>query len=145
MITIRSSAVLLCLFVLAGWSSGSDAKVFEISRLPKGKDITLLTPATTWVPMMTRVMLTATDSPQTVRFKTIAKRGQKYRDVKLAIFDANQDQVRYVDLKRNVPFLYNFKGLSSIFIIPQLKDRTSKGSAAVVLEVESNKPLSLAR
>jgi len=131
--------------------SSANAASFDIKKLPVGKNVTLLRPATTLVPMAVKTKLAATDVPQTVSFKAIwkGKGKNKYsaRKIKLAIYDADQSRVRYVDIKQGIPFLYSFKGLTSIVVIPESANGSSfaKGAKNLSLQIESDKPLSIGR
>ena len=111
-------------------SSSSLGGTFDIDRLPKGADVTIPRPATTLVHPGGRAVLTATDIPQTLSFKPV-----NGRSLKLSIYDPSAQRVQYVDLQPGTPFLYNFKDLGSITVLPE-------GSTS--LQVESDKPLQIA-
>jgi hypothetical protein len=116
--------------------------VFLLERLPQGKSVTIPRPATTYVPLSARVTLTATDIPQTVSFRAINQRAGSARAFRISIFDPQQDRVKYVDLAPGTPFLYNFKELASITVVPEA---TSGAPEGTTLMVESDKPLEIAR
>lgn len=123
---------------------------FDILELPVGQNVTLLKPATTLVPLTTRAILGATDLPQILKFEVTGPvtNSQHPSPLRMAIYDSNSDRVRYVDINYGVPFLYNFKSLDAIVIIPQgpAKPNTSQNkSQTVILQIESDKPLSIGR
>jgi len=129
---------------------GQDA--FNVEDLPTGKEVTIPRPATTLVPLNARITLAATDFPQTVQFKPINTNNSPIQSINLAIYDRKQERVQYIELKPNLPFLYSFKSLSSILIIPEISEKLTKknGSSAhafrgLKLQVESDKPLSIKR
>lgn len=115
---------------------------FHIDRLPKGKSVTIPRPATTLVPLTSRVVLTATDMPQTISFKSINTKKGPVSALRLSIYDAGASRVQYVDVSPTTPFLYAFKELASITVIVEgNKGGVIDGST---LQVESNKPLDIA-
>jgi len=119
--------------------------VFELESLPPGTNVTLPRPALTLAPMRGHVRITSTDMPQTVSiapvFDGVAVVGQEF---KVAIFDSNSDRVQYINLKSGTPFLYSFKTLSSVTIVPQALP-PSVSVEKVKLKIESDKPLGLSR
>lgn len=137
----------ICMVAAAGPSvaktSPKDAKVsgFDLGRLPPGKNVTIPRPATTYVPLTARVVLTATDMPQTVSLKPVNLKAGNVSMLRVSIYDKDSERVQYVDLRPGTPFLYNFKELSSITVIPQAQGQVSDGMS---LQVESDKPLEIA-
>jgi hypothetical protein len=118
---------------------------FKILDLPSGKDVTLMAPATTLIPLKTRVKLAATNHPQTVKFRPVQSSGSTIPNIRLAIYDSSLDRVLYVELKKDVPFLYNIRDLGSIFVVPEMGNEASSASSSFGIEVESDGPLQLAR
>ena len=114
---------------------------FDLNRLPRGKDITMPQPATTFVPIAGRVVLTATDMPQTLSFVPVNLAHGPAKRLKLAIFDANSERVQYVEVSPGTPFLYPLKDLASVTVIPSTPGQPDAG---LVLRVESDKPLQVA-
>jgi hypothetical protein len=114
---------------------------FHLDRLPAGKDVTIPRPATTHVPLAIRVTLTATDMPQSISLKPVNLGGGPVLPVRVSIYDPHQDRVKYVDVTPGTPFLYSFKELSSITVVP-LSVKSDSGK--LVLQVESDKPLTIA-
>jgi hypothetical protein len=121
----------------------SRGAAFDINELPLGKNVTLLKPATTIVPIATRTTLGATDLPQILKFEAIGDGGNQVAAIRMAIYDSSQARVRYIDIKRGVPFLYTFRDLDSILVIPQTPGGSS--SSSIKLQIESDKPLSIGR
>jgi hypothetical protein len=127
-------------------AAGSNARAqgkaqgFYLERLPKGANVTIPRPATTIVPLTARVQLTATDMPQSLSFKPVDVNGGTPRPIRLSIYDRRSERVQYVELKPGTPFLYTYRELGSITVIPQ----AAGGSNAMALQVESNKPLEIA-
>ena len=115
---------------------------FVVEKLPAGSEVTLPQPATTYVAPTTRVTVASTDSPQSLRILPVNLQGGLAQEVRISIFDSNQDRVRYVDLKPGLPFLYNFRKLSSIAIVvdPTAQQRLAVGTR---LQIESDKPLTI--
>jgi len=119
---------------------------FDIKRLPKGKSVTLPHTAVTFVPVTDKVKLASTDMPQMVKLSAISKRKGKTQDIRVAIFDSQSDRVKYVLLKPGASYLYNFKDLGSISVVPEIaKLSVNDASAHYQLKVESNKPLEVSR
>jgi hypothetical protein len=114
---------------------------FLLDRLPAGKSVTIPRPATTLVPLSSRVMLTATDLPQSVSFKSVRPGGGLVSRVRIGIYDGNADRVKYVEINPGTPFLYNMKDLETITIVP---DGNGRDGHYLALRVESDKPLEIA-
>ena len=120
----------------------ADPTGFVVEKLPAGSEVTLPQPATTYVAPTTRVTVASTDSPQSLRILPVNLQGGLAQEVRISIFDNNQDRVRYVYLKPGLPFLYNFRKLSSIAIVvdPTAQQRLAAGTR---LQIESDKPLTI--
>lgn len=115
---------------------------FHLDRLPQGKNVTIPRPATTFVPLSSSINLTATDTPQTVSLKPInLKTGGLVSGLRVSIMDRESGKLQYIELQPGLPFLYNFKDLGSITVIPQASGVASQGLS---LQVESDKPLEIA-
>ena len=118
-------------------------EIFDVKILPPGHNITLVRPATTDVPMFTRINLAATDAPQTIKFSLIGKSTEKNSLLQLEVVDNRHKKIHVVlDQKRD--FLYSFSNLGSISVI---LDQThgKMEQRDLVLRVESDKPLTIAR
>lgn len=116
---------------------------FYLERLPKGKAVTLPLPARVFVSLKNRVSLQATDSAQVIKLAAVNLDNGKVEPIRLAIFDRHSDRVQYFDLRPGLPFLYNFKGLDKISLIPEKVGKSV--SANLKLRIESNKPLEVSR
>lgn len=138
------SVAALWLSLVTNVGLAADAGGFHIDRLPKGKSVTIPRPATTYIPLMSRVVLTATDMPQTVSFKPINLKKGPVNPLKLSIYDQGSTRVQYVNVSPSTPFLYAFKTLSAITIIVEEQPNQARSSDGAVLQVESNKPLDIA-
>lgn len=116
---------------------------FLLERLPPGKNVTIPRPATTLVPLSSRVMLTATDLPQSVSFKAIGQAGGQAPKVRIGIYDGNADRVKYIDINPGTPFLYNMKDFETITVVPDIRG-IEQQARTLALQVESDKPLQIA-
>jgi hypothetical protein len=126
-------------------SSTCFAGHFSIDQMPPGAEVTVPPTARTVVPMGARIKLTSTDSPQSVRISPVGNGSVFAAPIKLAIFDPHQDRVKYVVVSPNEPFLYSFKGLSSISIVPSLVRSSPEAVKGIKMEIESDKAVTLAR
>ena len=122
---------------------------FKIASLKKGQEVTLTHRSKTMVPHGESFYLAATDLPQTVSFKQVwlGKNKPKERTLKLGIFDKTRDAVKYLSIKNSIPQIYTLKSTERILIVPE----KMKGKKRLLymkgqlLQVESNKPLTVAR
>jgi hypothetical protein len=120
------------------------ADQFNVDEMPEGAEVTLPRAAKTMVPLSTRITIASTDMPQTVSIVPVNASGGPQVPVTLAIFDAKQDRVKYVQVAPGSPFLYSFKGLGAITV--KAKEVPGRRSASTVkLQIESDKPLTVAR
>ncbi|MDE3268805.1 MAG: hypothetical protein OYH77_00805 [Pseudomonadota bacterium] len=118
----------------------SAASGFNVMRMPPGKDVTLPYPAQVDIPLHARVTLSATDKPQSVK---MISRGSK--SIKVALYDAQMERVKYLVVTSKMPYIYTFQGLSSIMIIPQPAQGSRIKGKKALLRVESDKSLNIAR
>lgn len=130
----------LLIFSATAWASN-----FSIEQMPIGAEVTVPPTAKTVVPMGSRIKLTSTDNPQTIRVVPVGNGSVFPAPIKLAIFDANQDRVKYVEVAPNAPFLYSFKGLSTISIQPSLVKGGTEAAKGIRMEIESDKAVTVAR
>ena len=125
-----------------GWSFTilSAAGGFFLKDLPPGRSVTLPTSVTTIAPLSSRIQLTATDLPQTVKISGIPS-GNHVPPLTLAFYSNESDRVRYIALRQGKNVLYQFDTLTSIHMVPQ----TSKSTRYLWqgLQIESNKPLKI--
>lgn len=141
-------ALSVCAFVaLALFQSqakGVDSGFF-IEKLPVGSEVTLPQPATTYVSLNTRVTVAATDSPQTLRIMPVNIGGGMVTEFRVAISDdGTQEHIRYFDIKPGLPFLYNFRKLSTIAITVDAQ-QAARLPSTLRMRMESDKPLSIRR
>ena len=133
--------------VLASFSACLFGKAFDIKQLPSGKQVTLNMPAETVVPLDSRAILTATESPQTVSLEAKNLRGSKQTKIKIAIWDKKLKKMKHIELG-NKKVLYSLKDLNSITIIPEtatVKGSKTKHKAKAQLVLKSDKPLRISR
>ena len=138
-IIVRTS-ILTSILLLVGTALAATS--FDVMQMPRGKDVTLPYPARVDIPLHARVTLSATDKPQSVK---MISRGSK--SIKVALYDSRMERVKYLVVNSKMPYIYTFQGISSIMLIPQpdKKGRKKKGRRKVVLRVESDKSLNIAR
>lgn len=143
---MKALATVLAAFCMLSLSGLGAAKDFDIERLPHGKDVTIPRPATTLVGLGARVKFTATDVPQVLSMKAVHTGGGAATAMRISIFDPESERVRYVDLRPGTPYVYAFQELGSITVIPGLPNAAASGNVHHVrLQIESDKPLSIAR
>ncbi len=116
---------------------------FDLRVLPPGKAVTLPHPATTQFPVQSKVNLTSTDLPQTVKVMALPSPGKAMQPLVLHIVDTHTQAVQYVKVDPRNPVLFHFKALKPIMLIPQpLASHVRDG---VMLRIESNRPLGVGR
>ncbi len=144
---IFSFTVIISLLLIQVNSSEARSNKFNINSLPKGKRVTLPRTVVTYVPITDKVKLSSTDMPQVVKLSAVKKRKGSSQNIKVAIFDSKSEQVRHVMLKPGASYLYNFKDIGSISVVPEVAkaSSTKTASAHYQLKVESNKPLEVSR
>ncbi|MBI2602344.1 MAG: hypothetical protein HYW48_04745 [Deltaproteobacteria bacterium] len=126
------------LFLILGLASTGRGDIFDLRHLPTGKSVTLVTAARTKLALNSRVILSATDSPQTVSF---GLEGPSKAPIKLGIYDRHQERVQYIKLQGGKHFWYPFKGLSSILVIAE--NTSAKTDHGAYILIKSDKPLTL--
>ena len=119
------------------------AEDFHAAILPNGSDVTVPGNTQTLVELSTRITLSATEKIQTVRFSPVGRQGNIPSTIDLAIFDRNQSRVKYIKISPATPFLYSFKEMASIAVIPQ--KLSSSSDSQTMLAVESDKALKISR
>ena len=116
---------------------------FMLSTLPAGKSVTIPRPATTIVPITSRVMLTGTDLPQSISFRAMSTASGASQPLRISIYDRNANRVKYIDITPGTSFLYSVKDLATITVIPDIRGREME-ARNLALVVESDKPLEIA-
>lgn len=131
-----------CLVSVRAWA----ADQFNVEEMPVGAEVTVPGTAKTFVPVTAKIRFASTDSPQTISIVPIALAGTIPTPVRIAISGGKKDPVKYVQIAPGAPFLYSFKGLSSITVqtdIPGVAVSTAKNGMR--LQIESDKPLTVSR
>ena len=121
------------------------AAQFPVEQMPIGSEVTIPPTARTTAPLGARIKVSSTDSPQTIRITPVGNGSTFAAPIKLAIFDKNQERVKYVTVNPNEPFLYSFKGLSTIAIQPSLAKGQANLAGGIRMQIESDKAVTLAR
>ncbi|MCX6119091.1 MAG: hypothetical protein NT027_16260 [Proteobacteria bacterium] len=143
----------LSLLVLAGFgfvpSLKAQADQFNVDQMPAGAEVTVPGAAKTIVSLSSPVKVGSTDLPQTISIVPVgADNGPSGSPVSLSIFDSRYGKTQRVQVSPGSPFLYSFKGLSTI-TVQSAPNRNTKTKGAlknlVRLKIESDKPLTLAR
>lgn len=132
--------------LLLAWQASTAFAVngtFDIRMLPPGKAVTLPHPATTQVPVQSKVNLTSTDLPQTLKVMASSPHGKPMQPLVLHIVDTHTQAVQYVKVDPRNPVLYSFKALKPVVLIP--KPLAAHVRDGVVLTIESNRPLGVGR
>jgi hypothetical protein len=125
-------------------STSANAEVFSVDQMPIGGEVTVPPSAKTTVPMGTRVKISSTDTPQTIRIVPIGNGSTFATAIQLALFDAKLDRVKYIKISPNTPFLYSFHGLASIAIVPSLPNGLG-AEKSIRIQIESDKAVTFAR
>lgn len=133
----------LAFFSIGVVSKLSANNYFKLASLPKGGSVTLAQPASTKLEIGMRSILTANSKPQTIKFQL--KGSLKGKHVNLAIFDSNNERVKYSTLNHGEIFLYSLNNLSSIAVVTNWGAKKPKNWKNSYIIVESDQPLSLAR
>ena len=119
---------------------------FNVEEMPVGAEVTVPGAAKTLVPISAKIRFASTDSPQTISIVPISLAGAKPTPVRVAIYGEKKDPVKYVQIAPGSPFLYSFKGLSSITMqteVPGVSATAAKNGMR--LQIESDKPLTVTR
>ena len=73
---------------------------FSMSTLPKGKDVTLPRPAVTYVALNDKVVVSATDMPQTVKLSSVNINDGAAIPFRIAIYDKKAAAIKRITLTR---------------------------------------------
>ena len=119
--------------------------LFPVEQMPVGSEVTVPPTAKTTAPLGSRIKITSTDSPQTIRIVPVGDGSTFPASINLEIFDKNHDRVKYVTVKPNEPFLYSFRGLSTIAIQPSLAKTHASAGIGVRMQLESDKAVTVER
>lgn len=132
---------------LLGFSPGvfAAADEFAVDRLPAGSDVTIPARAVAIISMSRTVLLSATDSPQTLSMVPVNRGGGTPQALDVAIVEHKRKKVsRTVTVSVGTPFLYSFRRLGSLSVMPQIaQGKKAPSQGEVKLRVESDKPLKI--
>lgn len=136
--------VVLTLF-LPGFTVLAASDEFATDRLPAGSDVTIPARAVAIVSLSRQVKLSATDSPQTLSMVPVNRGGGSPQDLDVAIVEHKRKKIsRTVKVSVGTPFLYSFRRLGSLSIMPQISiGKNAPKQGEVKLRVESDKPLKI--
>lgn len=127
----------LAMSTLAG--AQEDFEPFDLTELPPGVMVTLPHPAHSSAPVGIELRVQASDRAQVLKMNTLALRGGT-KKVRLAIYDQESSAVQHLTLEPGSPFLYHFKSMKPIRIVPEMSPQAFKSQK---LLLESNKPLGI--
>lgn len=136
------SSGILCAGLCFVSVSAKTAGIFELSDLPHGKHVTLNKPATTLIPADGSAYLTSTDLPQTLKLTAVSvDSSTKAQKVKIALVDREGKSIKYVELQPGFSYMYTYRFLTTIALVPQKGYRLS----SMRIRVDSDKPLEIGR
>ena len=119
------------------------AKVFDLRVLPRGKNVTLLAPATTNIPLAESVELAPTDLPQTISLKSISTKG---RPVTYRVSIGHPPNLQQVTIAPGKTALYPFTKLDKVQIQWEIEGRPATlSSSTYFLQISSTRPLTVGR
>ncbi|MFW7378819.1 MAG: hypothetical protein ACOH5I_08435 [Oligoflexus sp.] len=134
-------AVIGAVFGFAIEANNARAEGFDITELDDNKAVTLPHPATTYIPLPNKVILSATDRGQTIKLAATSKdEKRKAAAFHVTIFDPHAESSRKILVRPGQPVVYAFKALGSIRL--EMKAPADAGSHTRLL-VESNRPLEI--
>ena len=142
-IKVGSLSIVLAMLVSAQSFAASDE--FAADRLPAGSDVTIPARAVAIVSISRHVMLSATDSPQTLSMVPVNRGGGSPQDLDVSIVEHKRKPLaKTVKVSVGTPFLYSFRQLGAITVMPQIASgKKSPPNGEVKLRVESDKPLKI--
>ncbi len=121
------------------------ADEFAVDRLPAGSDVTIPARAVAIISLSRSVLLSATDSPQTLSMVPVNRGGGSPQDLDVAIVEHKRKKIsRTVKVNVGTPFLYSFRHLGTLGVMPQVaQGKKAPPQGEVKLRVESDKPLKI--
>lgn len=133
----------LCLVFVPTVLAASDE--FAVDRLPAGSDVTIPARAVAIISLSRNVLLSATDSPQTLSMVPVNRGGGTPQDLDVGIVEHKRKKIsRTVKVSVGTPFLYSFRRLGSLSVMPQIaQGKKAPSQGEVKLRVESDKPLKI--
>ena len=106
---------------------------FSLNVLPHGKEITLPSKVIIKFNTKEKIVLSATNKNQVIRFKALTK-----RNINLDIYLKEKKKTLNLMLKKGKPLFYSFNGFEKIAV-------TAYGKKRSKLNIFSNSPLSVSR
>ncbi|MEY4632130.1 MAG: hypothetical protein RIQ81_2250, partial [Pseudomonadota bacterium] len=146
---MRHTRFLIGVFVSMLMSAGAvyaATDEFATDRLPAGSDVTIPARAVAIVSLSRHVKLSATDSPQTLSMVPVNRGGGWPQDLDVSIVEHKRRKQLSKTVKVSVgtPFLYSFRSLGSITVMPQISSgKKVPPQGEVKLRIESDKPLTI--
>lgn len=137
--------LMIALSLVATSALAAPSDQFNVDEMPVGAEVTLPGAAITMAPVSSTIKVGSTDLPQTISIVPVPQDGARPVPIMLSIYDAKQDRVKYVQVAPGSPFLYSFKGLSSIRLHTDVSKATGASAQSVRLKIESDKPLTVSR
>ena len=131
--------------LIASTATFAAADEFAVDRLPAGSDVTIPARAVAIISLSRNVLLTATDSPQTLSMVPVNRGGGSPQDLDVALVEHKRKKLsKTVKVSVGTPFLYSFRRLGSISVMPQIAaGKKTPPQGEVKLRVESDKPLKI--
>jgi hypothetical protein len=130
---------LLLFFMSISARAEEEFQPFDITELPRGAIITLPHEMPTQAPVTLRLNVQASDKRQFLKVSTVSRQGL-VRPIKIAVHDRLASKVHYLLVKDGLSAIYQFKGLSTIRLIPELSPKSGDWSQQRLI-LESNRPL----
>jgi hypothetical protein len=142
-LTFKTLFITIALAISSQSFAASDE--FAADRLPAGSDVTIPARAVAIVSLSRHVMLSATDSPQTLSMVPVNRGGGSPQDLDVSIVEHKRKPLsKTVKVSVGTPFLYSFRQLGAITVMPQISTgKKSPVQGEVKLRIESDKPLKI--
>ena len=134
---------LLILTVTPAWAEG----VFRTQDIPVGKSITILPSMPAALDLNSKIVISSTDTPQTLKFESKNALGITKIPIRFSIWNRKQSVTKKIEVKSGQVFLYTFQKLDSLVVIPDVpKGKNAWNESSLnFLQVQSDRPLTLAR
>ena len=113
------------------------ASIFDISHLPVGKSLTLISSTTIKVNVGQKVKLSANESFQSLKIKNISSNQQR---IQVKIYDSSKERIPNFKIKSGDSAIYPFK--ESVVLSSSSSLNSAKKS---YLQISSNAPLTVMR
>ena len=121
--------------------------VFRTQDLPVGKSITILPSMPAALDLNSKIVISSTDSPQTLKFESKNVLGMTKIAIKFSISDRKKSITKKIEVKSGQVFLYTFQKLDSLVVTPDVPRGKNawQDLSSNFLQVQSDRPLTLAR